>query len=58
MPISNAKEFLKYVLYFYTFLQELPIALAEFLVEIFCSKLAQRLLRTYHTLIIGLLLDF
>ena len=29
MPVSHAKEFLKYVLYFHTFLQELPIAPAQ-----------------------------
>ena len=29
MPVSHAKEFLKYVLYFQTFLQELPIARAQ-----------------------------
>ena len=29
MPVSHAKEFLKYVLYFHTFLQELQIAPAQ-----------------------------
>ena len=51
MPVNRVNEFLKYVLYFHTFLQELEMAPSIPIVEINVPNLVQGLLRTCYLLI-------
>ena len=58
MPVNHANEFLKYVLYFHTFLQELQMAPSIPILEINVPNLVQGLLRTCYLLIWVWQLDF
>ena len=58
MPVNHAKEFLKYVLYFHTFLSELQMAPIIPISGINVPNLVQVLLRTCHLLIWVMQLDF
>ena len=59
MPVNRAKDFLKYVLYFHTFLQELQMAPSIPILEINVPNLVQGLLRTCYLLIwVKLLIPF
>ena len=52
MPVNRAKDFLKYVLYFHTFLQELQMAPRIPILEINVPILVQGLLTTCYLLIL------
>ena len=58
MPVDCANEFLKYVLYFQTFLQELKMAPSIPILEINFPNLVQGFLRTCYLLIWVWQLDF
>ena len=59
MPVNCANEFLKYVLYFHTFLQELEMTPSIPILEINVPNLVQGLLRTCYLLIwVKLLIPF
>ena len=58
MPVNHAKEFLKYVLYFHTFLSELQIAPIIPILGIDVPNLVQGHLRTCYLLIWVSQLDF